>query len=307
MLSVNQFIKQSLALHLFFARIMKEHSFFLEVGFTRKDYNYINQADSFRKSFDGLLASAIELSNGVISPEVLQSGEVITPYTLKAEMVSSYYTGIQIQTNLTQAESSLASDGMSENATLEQRVSYLNNYSIQLISSLIQYKSTVLSNVLSCNLFTSNYPLLIDHILREAKFYLSLVQRLQRREDIDLEKEAYEQEAFWNRIMAEHSKFIRGLLDPTENDLFVAAHDFGNEFDQLTKQAIQAMDRTIPIKEVTTESLNATKKIRDFNTAGTQGLLNCKIKSIILPLLGDHVLRESNHYLRLLNMFEKIA
>ena len=222
-------------------------------------------------------------------------------------MVSSYYTGIQIQTNLTQAESSLASDGMSENATLEQRVSYLNNYSIQLISSLIQYKSTVLSNVLSCNLFTSNYPLLIDHILREAKFYLSLVQRLQRREDIDLEKEAYEQEAFWNRIMAEHSKFIRGLLDPTENDLFVAAHDFGNEFDQLTKQAIQAMDRTIPIKEVTTESLNATKKIRDFNTAGTQGLLNCKIKSIILPLLGDHVLRESNHYLRLLNMFEKIA
>ena len=45
MLSVNQFIKQSLALHLFFARIMKEHSFFLEVGFTRKDYNYIKQAD----------------------------------------------------------------------------------------------------------------------------------------------------------------------------------------------------------------------------------------------------------------------
>jgi hypothetical protein len=37
----------------------------------------------------------------------------------------------------------------------------------------------------------------------------------------------------------------------------------------------------------------------------TQGLLGCKIKSIIIPLLGDHVLRESNHYLRLLKMFGK--
>ncbi|MBW7571991.1 DUF2935 domain-containing protein [Caproiciproducens faecalis] len=307
MLSVDQFIKQSLALHLFFARIMKEHSFFLQIGFTPKDYNLTNQADSFRKSFDALLATAIELSNGVISPEVLQSGEIITPYTLKAEMASSYYTGVPLQTDLTQAEAGLAGNSTANNSILEQRVSYLNSNAIRLINSLIQFKSVILSNVLSCNLFTVNYPLLIDHILREAKFYLSLVQRLQNREDINLEKEAYEQESFWNRIMAEHSKFIRGLLDPTENDLIVAANNFGNEFDQLTNQAIQAMDRTIPLKKVTTESLAATEKIRDFNTAGTQGLLGCKIRSIIIPLLGDHVLRESNHYLRLLNMFEKIV
>ncbi len=222
-------------------------------------------------------------------------------------MVSSYYTGVQLQTNLTQAEAGLASDGMSDNSILEQRVYYLNNNAMQLINSLIQLKSIILSKVLSCDMFTVNYPLLIDHILREARFYLSLVQRLQSREDINLEKEAYEQESFWNRIMAEHSKFIRGLLDPTENDLFVAANNFGNEFDQLTNQAMQAMDRTIPLKKVTADSLSATKKIRDFKTAGTQGLLNCKIKSVIMPLLGDHVLRESNHYLRLLNMFEKIT
>ena len=28
--------------------------------------------------------------------------------------------------------------------------------------------------------------------------------------------EIEEQEVFWDRIMAEHSLFIRGLLDPTE-------------------------------------------------------------------------------------------
>ena len=151
----------------------------------------------------------------------------------------------------------------------------------------------------------SNYPLLIDHILREAKLYHKLVQKLQNREDMNLEMEAYKQEAFWNRIMAEHSKFIRGLLDPTENELINTANNFGNEFDKLTKEAKEAMDKTIPISEVTDNSLKATIEISRFKAQGTQGLVNCKIKSIIIPLLGDHVLREANHYLRLLKIFKK--
>lgn len=43
-----------------------------------------------------------------------------------------------------------------------------------------------------------------------------------------------------------------------------------------------------------------TQKFRDFKRAGVEGIETCKIKSIILPLLADHVLREANHYLRLL-------
>lgn len=104
--------------------------------------------------------------------------------------------------------------------------------------------------------------------------------------------------------MAEHAKFIRGLLDPSENDLINKANDFGNEFDQLTIEAKAAMDTTIPpLAEVTDKSLKATLELQNFKTQGTQGILECKVKSIIIPLLGDHVLREANHYLRLLKMF----
>ena len=48
------------------------------------------------------------------------------------------------------------------------------------------------------------------------------------------------------------------------------------------------------------DSLKETLKYRDFKAAGTKGILNCEIDSIILPLLGDHVLREANHYIRIL-------
>ncbi|MDF2524747.1 MAG: hypothetical protein K0R31_2388 [Clostridiales bacterium] len=306
MLSSTDFVKQSLELHLFFARIMKEHSFFLQVGFTPRDSNFTQQADVFRREFDMLLAEAISLSNGVVSPDVLRSGEVFTQYTLNAEMASAYFTGVQIQTNLTQSEAGLMGGGLiAVNPMLEQRVFMLNQKAMGLICALVQFKNTILSNVLTCKMFTVNYPLLIDHILREAKFYLILIQRLQNREIINAENEVYEQELFWNRIMAEHSKFIRGLLDPTENDLFDAANNFGKEFDKLTLEAKQAMDKTVPIEKVTNDSLKATKDIRDFKAQGTQGILECKIKSIILPLLGDHTLREANHYLRLLKMFSK--
>jgi len=306
MLSSIEFIKQSLGIHLFFARIMKEHSFFLEAGFTPRDTNFTQQADAFRREFDGLLGEVISLSNGVVNPGVLQSGEAITPYTLKAEMATSYFTGVQIPTELTQAEAGLMGGGLIvANPMLEQRVSMLNQSAMGLIAALIQFKTNVLSNVLYCKMFTVNYPLLIIHITREAELYLLTVQRLQNREEINTEREAYEQEFFWNRQMAEHAKFIRGLLDPTENDLISRANDFGNEFDQLTAEAKAAMDMTVPLAKVTDDSLKATQDLQNFKAQGTKGILECKVKSIIIPLLGDHVLREANHYLRLLKMFNR--
>ncbi|MBU3181852.1 DUF2935 domain-containing protein [Clostridium psychrophilum] len=305
MLSSSEFIRQSLELHLFFARIMKEHSFFLQVGFTPKDANYIQQANNFRIGFDRLLADAISLSNGVVSPSVLQYGEVITTFTLRAEMASAYFTGVNIPIDLTKSEAGLMGSNtlITGNPMLEQRVSMLNLRAMGLVTALAQFKTMILSGVISCRIFTSNYPLLIDHILREAKFYFQIIRRLQSRDEINLERDMYEQESFWNRIMSEHSKFIRGLLDPTENELINAASNFGNEFDKLTSESKEAMDKTIPISKVTDDSLKATIEIAKFKSQGTQGLIECKIKSIIIPLLGDHTLREANHYLRLLKIF----
>jgi hypothetical protein len=192
---------------------------------------------------------------------------------------------------------------------LEQRVSDLNQKAINATAALIQFKRDILRDVLNCEMFTFNYPLLIRHIMREAELYLSTLKRLQDRQMMDMERmerEIRELEFFWNRQMAEHAKFIRGLLDPTENDLINQANMFGREFDQLTEAARRAMDATTPSDRVTEESLRATEDLQNFKRAGTQGILACRIRSIIIPLLGDHVLREANHYLRMLRMFARV-
>jgi hypothetical protein len=306
MLSNAEFARQSLGLHLFFTRIMKEHSFFLEIGFTPRDSNFTKTADEFRIAFDKVLRDVIMLSEGVVGIDILNSGEIITPFTLKAEEASTFYTGVQINTELTLMEDNLSAGDHSNLDNIKvQRVFDLNQYVIDLLEQLIKFKTRILNDVISCKMFTVNYPLLIDHILREAQLYRLLLQRLNGKEDVDIEKEALEQETFWNRIMAEHSLFIRGLLDPTENDLIITANNFGNEFNQLYEESKAAMNQTVPLSKVTSDSLRATIDISKFNAQGTQGILNCKVKSIIIPLLGDHVLRESNHFLRLLKTYSR--
>lgn len=306
MLSRSDFVRQSLGTHLFFARIMKEHSFFLQIGFTPRDVKFAERAAEFKEAFTEVLADVIALSDGVVSPEVLKSGEVFTQYTYEAEKVTEFYTGISLDTRLTEAEKRLGgAQSIQCNQELERRVFIINRQVLPLLDDLIHFKGTVLNNMLECKMFTLNYPLLIDHIMREARLYHKLIRRLQNREEISIQREMFEQETFWSRIMAEHAKFIRGLLDPSEEELIKAANNFGNEFDELTREAKEAMDASRPtVCNVTEKTLIATKDIRDFKAAGTEGILECNIKSIIIPLLGDHTLREANHYLRLLRIFE---
>ncbi len=249
MLSAFEFVRQSLGLHLFFTRIMKEHSFFLELGFTPRDKDFTKTADEFRIAFDHILREVIMLSDGVVGRDLLDSGEVVTPYTLKAEEASIYYTGVPINTELTKMEHELSGGNRSEpdNRRVE-RVYDLNERVIERLGQLINFKTRILNDVTSCKMFTVNYPLLIDHILREARLYRLLVQRLNGKEEMDFEQEALEQEMFWNRIMAEHSLFIRGLLDPTENDLIVAANNFGNEFNECMQNQEQQWIRQYPFE-----------------------------------------------------------
>lgn len=306
MLSRFDFVRQSLETHLFFGRIMKEHAFFLQVSFTPRDAKFTQRADELRKAFDSFYCDVVAISNGVVSQDFLQSGEVVTQYTLAAERATEFYTGVNIPTELTEAAAALGHGNEMSGQPLERNVAILNRRLLGMLDELIQFKNAVLKNMLECRMYTTNYPLLIEHILREARLYHHLIRRLQNREEINLQREAFEQEAFWNQIMAEHAKFIRGLLDPTEEELFNAADDFGKEFDQLTREAKDAMDMTRPLQHDLTEvTIRATRDIRDFKAQGTEGILECKVRSIIIPLLGDHTLREANHYLRLLKIFKQ--
>ena len=298
MISQNEFITMSLDLNLFFLRIMKEHSFFLEVGFTPRDKDMAERARMFRERFEQLLSEATALANGNVSANLLTSNQATTQYTLEAERLTNFYTGVPFNLELTRRERMLRPTGPGvQDALLEGEVERLDRRAYQLTAELVNYKEQLLRSVRTCNMFTVNYPLIIEHILREARHFMNMLLMLVRRESINRPEDLISQELFWNRQMGEHAKFIAGLLDPSEEALIETARMFGREFDELTVEAEQASRHAMDIANVTANSLQETERLRDFKSAGTRGLLECRIQSIIIPLLGDHVLREANHYL----------
>ena len=301
MLSRKRYVFLSLELHLFFARIMKEHSLFLEAGFTPKNTKLSKEANDYKVQFEKVLLDIVKLSDGNVREVVLDSGEIYTDYTLSTERKTEYYTGIEINSKITLLESKLSSGTDTESdSKIISSIKKINCRVIKLLDGLIDLKTRILDEMLSCKLFTSNYPLLIEHILREAKLYRSYVYDLENNEDIE-EKNIKETELFWDQIMMEHSLFIRGLLDPSEDELINTSNEFAKEFCELIQKAKNMTSETI--SSVRDETLMETIKLRDFKKAGTEGIEECKIRSIILPLLADHVLREANHYIRLLNNY----
>lgn len=292
----NSYITQSLELHLFFSRIMKEHAFFLRAGFTPAAPAFAEKAEFFFREFQSLLSDVVALSNGIAGKSVLTSGEVVTEFTALAERQTECLTGIPIDKDITCRTLNLTCRSGASRRTpqLCRSVRTLNRRALKLLDGLIGLKENILQCVRRGELFTVNYPLLIEHILREAKLYRRFVEILEREGSIP-EWAMKDTESFWNQIMMEHAQFIRGLLDPCETELFDSADCFSKEFCKLLEAS-----RATHSKTLTQETLAQTIKLRDFKAAGTQGIQQCKIRSIILPLLADHVLREANHYIRLL-------
>ena len=295
---MENYVTLSIETHLFFARIMKEHALFLEAGFPCKETQWIQRADRLRNEFENLLRQVIQFNCGLMNHEILKSQELVTQFTLQAERRTSQLTGISIDHRITMAEQQLEADcSGNRHKRMIRSIDQLNRKAIHLLDELIGFKESILREVEEGCLFTFNYPLLIQHILREAKLYRSILTDLVEDQRVSYKK-IRDQEMFWNQIMMEHAWFIRGLLDPTETELIESADHFAVEYGELLEMArtqnCKAMDG------IRRKSLEETLKYRKFKEAGAEGILNCEIASLILPLLADHVLQETNHYIRIL-------
>lgn len=294
---MEQYVSMSVDLHLFFLRIMKEHAIFLEAAFQKKDSSFLRTADAYKGEFEKLLLDVARTGNRAASRAVIESEEIVTPYTLKTEEKTQNLTGISINRNITVLEQQLHWSTKCPEQELRMRMQNINRRAAELLDGFIGFKEKILKEVEECHMYTANYPLLLKHIIREAKLYREFVKELEEKGTICAEdrKEKY---LFWNQIMMEHALFIRGLLDPEENELIETADGFAKEYAALLEEAREKNDCTMNGLLLKTKEL--TWKYREFKTAGTKGISDCEISSIILPLLADHVLREANHYLRLL-------
>ncbi|NLY90841.1 MAG: DUF2935 domain-containing protein [Firmicutes bacterium] len=213
----------------------------------------------------------------------------------------------------------------------------LNRDVIQALDRIIAFKSVVLKRMITCQMGGFNYPLLIDHIRREAIRFRTNLEKLNNNIQTPIAELALEEEIFWLRIMGDHARFIAHLLDPSERPLVKRATQFGKDFETLRLQGLDLQSMLVPrdfenhllpadlmggplppgfdnlpepfviprLRRFNEEVIEATMGIRDFKAAALELIEACKVLSLISPLLASHVLREAEMALGDLEMVNR--
>ncbi|MFF2449762.1 DUF2935 domain-containing protein [Neobacillus sp. NPDC058068] len=188
----------------------------------------------------------------------------------------------------------------------------LNEDSIQLVLGLRNFKRNLLILIVNCKVKGFNFPLLVDHIAREAEYFMRTLKKFNEGILDPIQDAIIKENVFWLKIMMEHSRFIASLLDQSERNLVKTASKFGDDFEVLLNQArdVESMlykkSPTYPIiGKLNKDSENATHELRNFKKAGLDLIKTCQIRNVIDPLLADHVVREADHFLQMISVLEQ--
>ncbi|WP_239027698.1 DUF2935 domain-containing protein [Sporosarcina limicola] len=187
----------------------------------------------------------------------------------------------------------------------------LNIQVYQAAASIWAYKRKVLGLILRCQIVSNNYPLLVDHTSREAAYFVKRLRELNEGKLRPLPEAIIKENVFFLKIMADHAKFIGHLLDPSERKLVDQARAFSHDFDQLLFQAqdlehMRPQSETVPLlDQFLDQNRVSVVSLRDFKKTARDLIEACRIKSNIHPLLADHVFREADRFLHIIDAFEE--
>jgi hypothetical protein len=188
----------------------------------------------------------------------------------------------------------------------------LNEDTIQLVFGFRNFKRNLLIMIVNCKVLGFNFPLLVDHIAREAEYFMRTLKKFNQGILDPIQDAIIKENVFWLKIMMEHSRFIASLLDQSERNLVHTASKFGDDFEVLLNQArdVESMlykrSPTYPIiGKLNKDSENATVELRNFKQVGLDLIKSCQIRSVIDPLLADHVVREANHFLAMIHALDE--
>ncbi|WP_035099790.1 DUF2935 domain-containing protein [Aneurinibacillus terranovensis] len=254
----NLFVKRSLDEVRFWSRTIKEHAFFLRLGFTVDQVKLVQEVDRYYYLFQKF-EDRTEQLNDRCKPELM------------------------IRTNMEVYHTT---------------------------SQMWEFNREILGLILSGKIICHTYPLVIDHFSREAAYFMNRLEQLNKGTFAPLPDAIINENIFFLRLMADHAKFISHLLDPSERDLVIQAGEFSYQFDQLLYQTVdlesmRPHSQNVPmLVQLLDENKSYVVTFRNFKKDLREAITSRKIRSIIHPMLADHMYRESEHFLYVLDHFK---
>lgn len=293
MLTNKDIYEQSLVNHIYFAGSIRSFCTTIGLTFFKNNQTYIDRAVALGYKATDIINEAISLMNKEISSAVLESDVYITPYTKDIDLLTEKLFDVSLVINVDEDIKSLKNKGNVNYDSVINKIDELNNKALTLIDNFKELVTEIKNNLDKGELFSYLYIDFFNYMFDEISVYGRDIKRIESKNDYTdfyLREFTY----YFNELLRESAKYIRGFLDTKEQELFDRASYFVNAFASLTEKYLKFRDNPVNLS-VETERLVTSYK--EYVTSVIKGLLAANVYLITPPVTLDNFLTNINVYL----------
>lgn len=296
MLTDKDFFVQSLVFNLYYLWTLREYSARIEVSFPPINKQFITKSNELARRAERLSKKLALYVNGNLPENVINSGIVLTPYTLELELLTEKLFGIDIDTTITEKEK-LIKPGIA-NPTDEQisAIEEINQEALILVNDFIEFATDLHAKIDNQEVFAFYYNTINLYLIEEAKLYVSSLERLKEKATIN-PSYVIDQQYFGTMGMQAIATFIRGEIDPIHKDIFDEANNFVIEYRNILDEYENMIITPENQKNMTLNSLELAERLKSFVEKCIEKLLNKEIYFISPPISKDNELTAINFFI----------
>jgi hypothetical protein len=224
-----QYIKNSLELNVFYARIFKEHCVALSAA-QKNGETRVQALDRFKVRFELLLTASLEEGLGLIDKDLIENNCFVTPYTYFLEQITQNICGASVNHRITGLETERLQRrepiAAGKLPMVYERALRLNSDGEEISKDLAGLIQNILNEIIKGKIYSSLYPSIYECVILELNRYQKVLNALKQ----DIAFDHCDADAA--KIMQTYAEYIRGALDPKEYQDTEKAHNFASEFVQ---------------------------------------------------------------------------
>lgn len=296
MLTNQEFFLQSLVSNLYYLWTLREYSARIQVSFPPIYQEYINRSNELAIRAEKLSKRIAEYAYLGLPKNVIESGIVLTPYTLELELLTEKLFGIDIDTSITEKEKKITIGLV--NPTLEQvkDMENINQEARILVNDFIDFANELYEKQENQEIFVFYYNSINLYLIEEAKLYVSSLERLKEKATVN-PSYVIDAQYLGTLGMQAIATFIRGEIDPIHKDIFDEANNFVIEYRNMLNEYENMIMTPENQKNMTLNSLELAERLKAFVEKCIKKLLNKEIYFISAPITKDNELTAINFFI----------
>ena len=296
MLTEKEYFLQSLVTNLYYIRTLRGYVARIGLSLPSIYQEYFNRGREIAKRAEDINKRLEPYQNNSLPKDVIESGIIVTPYTLQLELLTERLFKIDVDTAITEKQLNLIPGDITPTEQQVTDMEKINNDAYTLANDFIKFAKEMHSIIENQDIFAFYYNTINLYIMEDANLYISSLERLRERATVN-PSYVIDNQYFGTLSMQTIATLIRGEIDPIHKDVFDEANNFVIEYQNILTKYENMVITPENQKNMTLDSLEVAERFKRFVEQCIERLLSKEISFISPPLTKDNELTSVNFFI----------